>query len=176
MRPLASIVPPLLLWLAAGCGDSVSPPSPVTISLGTVDASGSGFYPLAGDQPLVAGAQGGFHVWLKYRVAGMAPATVRVSRTVRRVSDGKLVLKTEGSQDVGAAATDGAWELPAALPSFMCPTPIGVRVDGEAMHFQVVLTDPDSGEVLGTGDAQATPQCPPSDDAQHDHCMKICEG
>ena len=55
MRPLASIVPPLLLWCAAGCGDSGPPPAVVTISLGTVDASGSGFYPLSGDQELHVG-------------------------------------------------------------------------------------------------------------------------
>jgi hypothetical protein len=175
VRPVASIV--LSLALLAGCGDSSPPPvSAVTVTLGTIDASGSGFYNLSGDQPLVAGAQGGFHVWLKYRVAGMPPATVRVSRTVRRVSDGRLVLKTEGSQEIGAAGADGAWELPAALPSFMCPSPVGVRVEGEAMRFQVVLSDPDTGEVLGTGEAVATPQCPPPGDGQHDHCMQICVG
>ena len=104
------------------------PPGMGSITLGTTNHDGSGFVTLEGDQTLVPGAQGGFHVWLKYRVKGMSPGKVMVKRTVRRVSDNPLLLTTEGAQMVGEPAVDGSWELPTAIPSFMCPSPLGVKV------------------------------------------------
>ena len=104
-----------------GCGGGgvQPPPGDAMLTVGTAAAvDGSGWAELAGDATLVPGAQGGFHIWLKYRVAGMAPEKVKVHRESRRVSDDALVLLTDGTQDVGAAAGDGWWELPAALPSF----------------------------------------------------------
>lgn len=167
---------PVLLALA--CGDAELPDTPdaappaVTLTLGTVDASGAGFFPLAGDQPLVPGAQGGFHVWLKFRVVGLPPSTVRVQRTARRVRDNALILRTEGVQDMGMGADP--WELPAALPSFMCPTPIGVNVRNEAVRFTVTLVDVQNGATLAEGAAEATPRCP--EDAQKAFCERICSG
>jgi hypothetical protein len=156
---------------ALGCGNSPHPGA-AEVTLGTTALDGSGFYPLAGDQPLVPGAQGGYHVWLKYRVQGMAPGSVRVTRTARRVSDDRLLLTTEGTEELGPAdEATGYWELPRALPSFMCPTPIGVQVRDEAVHFEVVVKNAD-GTLLGTGDAEATPRCADGDQ----HCIQICSG
>ena len=127
------------------------------------------------DATLVPGAQGGFHVWLKYRVAGMAPEKVKVHRESHRVSDDALVLRTDGTQDVGAPApgNDGWWELPQALPSFMCPTPIGINVIDERIVFEVTLSTMDD-QPLAKSSAEATVHCP--DGTQAPFCAKICSG
>src|SRR5262245_52842378 len=110
-------------WLS-GCGapGSIGPIGPGSVTLGTSAIDGSGFFPLTGDQPLVPGAQGGFHVWVKYRVEGMTPGKVKVTRTARRVSDNRLLLTAQPTtQEIGPAGPDGYWELPDPLPSFLCP-------------------------------------------------------
>jgi hypothetical protein len=169
----AVLLMPVLLTLGA-CGPATpSPPGMGSIELGTTALDGTGFDPLVGDQPLVPGAQGGFHVWLKYRVGGMSPGKVTVYRTVRRVSDDKLILRAEGAVELGEPGDDGMWELPAALPSFMCPTPIGVQVEDEPVVFDVQVKDA-GGTLLGEGTAEATPRCPT--DAQADFCHRICDG
>jgi hypothetical protein len=167
-------------FVVAGCGGGSvmkqPPPSDGMLLLGTAAASdGSGYVPLAGDQTLVPGAQGGFHVWLKYRVAGMAPEEVHVHRESRRASDNALVLLTDGTQDIGTPGPDddGWWELPTALPSFMCPTPIGISVIDELIVFDVTLSTSD-GAPLAHSSASATVHCP--DGAQADFCAKICSG
>lgn len=159
--------------LLVGCGGTM-PTGMGSVTLGTTALDGTGFQPLTGDQTLVAGAQGGFHVWLKYRVFGMAPGKVEIKRTVRRISDDKLILLTSGVQEVGEPSTDGYWELPTALPSFMCPTPIGVQVENEPVTFDVVISTEDGKTVLGEGTAQATPRCPSGD--EQTFCEKICNG
>jgi hypothetical protein len=142
-----------------------------TVTLGTTALDGTGFLPLTGDQTLVPGAQGGFHVWLKYRLDGMAVGKLHVKRTVRRVSDDALILTTDGIEEV-----DGMpFELDRALPSFMCPTPIGVRVMDEPVKFDVRFKS-EAGAPLGEGTATATPRCPPKDDAQAEFCARICAG
>lgn len=168
MRALACAA----LLALVGCGGS-PPMGSVRLALGSAASDGSGFLPLDGDQTLVAGAQGGFHVWLKYRVAGMAPAKIHVHRESHRVSDHALVLLTDGTQEVGAAAGDGWWELPAALPSFMCPTPLGVNVIDEPILFDVTLTTSD-GAPLANSSAEATVRCPAGD--QSAFCRRICSG
>jgi hypothetical protein len=170
----------LVAALVAGCGGSpghggadMAPAPGATVTLGGTAIDGSGFVPLAGDQTLVAGAQGGMHVWLKYRVAGMAPGSIRVHRTVHRLRDDASILTTDGTQTIGAPDRDGYWELPTALPSFMCPTPLGISVIDEAVVFDVTMSDA-SGAVLGHGSAQATVRCPT--DAEAALCMRICSG
>ncbi len=157
---------------AAGCGSGNLPQGPGTLTLGTAALDGSGFLPLEGDQTLVPGSQGGFHIWLKYRVTGMGEGRVQVKRTVRRVSDNRLLLTASGTEDLGAE-TSGYWETPKALPSFMCPSPLGVNVIGEAAVFDVEILD-DAGRELGHATAEATALCPT--DAQAAFCRQICAG
>jgi hypothetical protein len=159
----------------AGCGGAgtMPPPGNVTLALGSAMLDGSGFVPLAGEQTLVAGAQGGFHVWITYRVHGMAPATLTVHRTARRKSDGALVLTTDGTIDVGAAGPDGWWQLDHALPNFICPTPIGVNVIDQALEFDVEMQD-DAGATVASGHAEATVHCP--DGSENALCHQICAG
>lgn len=172
----------IALALLASCDEGVDPPGEpdagtqrrMVLALGTVDGTGHGFLSLDGDQPLVPGAQSGFHVWLKYRVAGHHEGAVRVKRTARRVSDGKAVLITEGAQQLGPPGADGWWEIPDPIPSFMCPSPLGVNIVGEKLRFTIELDDPDTGEALGSASAEVTPHCP--EDDQKDWCMRICTG
>jgi hypothetical protein len=167
----------LLMTVFLGACSSTPPMPPVmgSVELGTTALDGTGFQTLIGDQPLVPGAQGGFHVWLKYRVEGMSPGKVTVYRTVRRISDDKLILRAEGAVELGQAGPDGAWELPAPLPSFMCPTPLGVKVEDEPVVFDVQVKAAD-GTLLGEGNAEATPRCPADGDPQADFCHRICDG
>jgi hypothetical protein len=156
-----------------GCGGSGQPAGNAMLTLGTAATDGSGFEALGGDATLVPGAQGGFHIWLKYRISGMAPETVKVHRESRRVSDDALVLLADGSVDVGAPDEDGWWQLPAAQPSFMCPTPIGIGVIDERMVFEVTITT-EAGAPLAKSSAEATVHCPDGDQAAF--CAKICAG
>ncbi len=157
-----------------GGGGMPPPPGDAMLAVGTAAAvDGSGWADLGGDATLVPGAQGGFHIWLKYRVAGMAPEKVKVHRESHRVSDDALVLLTDGTQDVGAVDADGWWELPTALPSFMCPTPIGINVIDERIVFQVTLSTMDD-QPLAKSSAEATVHCPAGDQAAF--CAKICSG
>ena len=55
-------------------------------------------------------------MWLKYRVAGMTAGTVTVKRTVRRVSDDKLVLTTMGQQELGPMGTIVLHPLMGGMP------------------------------------------------------------
>ncbi len=165
----------IILVLVGACGSDGSmtmPPGPAVVTLGTLGPDG-GWAPLAGDQTMIAGAQGGFHVWLEYRIAGMTPGQVNVERTARRAADGKLILKTDDQVEVGEAGPDGYWQTPTALPNFMCPAPLGVQVNDQPIHFELVITD-DDGNVLGTGEADATPHCPLGD--ENAFCENICSG
>lgn len=158
-------------------GCSPPPSNSIQLTLGTTATTdGSGFVPLTGEQPLVPGAQGGFHLWLKMRVAGMAPRAVRAQRTARRVSDGRLLLTTEQVLEVGAPGPEGYWELPVAIPSFMCPSPIGVSVVDTPARFMVRFVDDDGRTVLVEENAEATPVCPPEGDPQREFCYRICTG
>jgi hypothetical protein len=169
------VVTGLFVGLALGGCDAVppDPPHPASISLGTAQLDGTGYAPLAGDVTLVEGAQGGFHVWLKFRVSGMTPATVTATHTARRKSDGALVSRGVRTIDVGAAGEGGYWETPLAAPTFLCPTPIGISVRDQTLVFHVELSD-ESGTVLGVGDSEATPHCPTG--SQAEFCSSICSG
>jgi hypothetical protein len=158
-----------------GCGGSGQPAGSAMLTLGTAATDGSGFEALGGDATLVPGAQGGFHIWLKYRISGMAPEAVKVHRESRRVSDDALVLLADGSVDVGAPGPEdgGWWQLPQAQPSFMCPTPIGIGVIDERMVFEVTITT-EAGAPLAKSSAEATVHCPDGDQAAF--CAKICAG
>src|SRR5579863_3278503 len=161
-----------LAIVVGGCGGAM-PASGVTLDVGTAQLDGTGFLPLAGNQTLVAGAQGGFHVWVTYRIKGMKATTLDVHRTTHRKSDDALVLLTDGTIDVGAPGPDGWWQLDKALPNFICPTPIGIDVIGQDLIFEVEPHD-DSGKMIASSSAEATVECPGGSDASL--CASICSG
>ncbi len=150
------------------------PPSNASIVVGGTDVAGEGFSPLEGDVTMVPGGQGGFHVWLKYRVTGMTPGPMRVRHSAARADDGRPVLMGQSRPvDIGAAGPDGAWEAPTAAPAFMCPAPLGVRIDGTRIRYRVELLDGNDHPIVH-GEAMATPHCPAGDLSTF--CAKICSG
>jgi hypothetical protein len=170
MRALAVIT-----FALSGCGGSTMPVMMNgAITLGTTALDGSGFVPLEGDQTLVEGAQGGFHIWVKYRVQA-APGPAMVKRTARRVSDDRLLLTTMAETMLGEPGADGWWELPTAVPSFMCPSPLGVKVEDEPAQFQITILDM-SGKMIGQASAEATPRCPSDSADKAAFCHQICDG
>ncbi|MBX5483516.1 MAG: hypothetical protein IRZ16_16970 [Myxococcaceae bacterium] len=156
-----------LVVVTAACG----PPSEV--QLGGVAEDGVTFAPLEGDQPLVPGSQGGFHVWVKLRFTGFEPGKHTVQRTARRTRDERLVLTTRTGIAVGEPDASGTWETPDPLPSFMCPAPIGVSVIDEPIRFEVEVLD-EAGQAVAHDGAVATPHCPEGEQAQF--CQQICSG
>ncbi len=148
------------------------PANAAALALGAPTASG-GFAPFSAGQDvtLVEGAQGGFHVWMKYRVRGMSAQPTELERTAERASDGVIVLRTMSVADVGAPAADGWFESPDALPMFMCPTPIGISVIDRPMVFELRFLDGD--RVVAEQSIELVPRCP---DAERDLCLRICTG
>jgi hypothetical protein len=174
----AAVLATVLVTFAGGCGAPTDPPPPpdpnVSLALGGTALDGQGFVPLAGDVVLVPGAQGGFHVWLKYRVTGMRPGPMRVRHGAVRVDDGRPVLVGQSRPvNLGMPGGDGAWEAPTAAPAFMCPAPVGIRIDNSLIRFRVELLDADDNPVV-SGTAEATPHCPEGDQAEF--CARICNG
>lgn len=167
-----------VLAITVGCGeDGVNPPppppQPLEVALGGASDDGTGFTTLAGDVTLVPGGQGGFHVWMKYRVTGAGAETLDIAYTARRVSDDRLILTNMRRQDLAAPGSEGYWESPVAIPAFMCPSPIGIAVQDQPLRFKLEVRGLD-GTVRGTATTEATPHCPAGDQAVF--CANICNG
>jgi hypothetical protein len=115
----------LLALTLAACGapppDRMpAPPAVATLALGTGDASGFVAFSNQQDVTLVEGAQGGFHVWVRYQYDGVPGGSAHLARSAHRVGDGAIVLRTS------AVATVESESMP--LPMFMCPSPVGLSV------------------------------------------------
>lgn len=143
--------------------------------LGSSDPSGSGFLPVedGADVELVAGAQGGFHVWTTMQVTGAAGA-LYLEREARLVADDALILRAQRLyMEVPEAAMEDWWTQDAASPSFMCPSPIGLKVFDVEVKLTGRLVD-DDGEVMAEDSVVVVPRCVDND--QQDFCREICSG
>lgn len=158
--------------LFAACGKGPDP-SVSELQLGTAAEGGVGFVEMPLAATLTPGAQGGFHVWLSYRIQNAPTGTLKAAHTVRRESDSKLLSRGERKLEVGIAGDDGFWTSDLATPAFLCPTPLGVSVIDVPAVFEVTLTDED-GKELDVQQVKTTLTCP--DDAQKDFCLRICAG
>jgi hypothetical protein len=146
------------------------------LRVGSTTEDGSGFVPADGgdDVALVAGAQGGFHVWTGARLRGVVGPVLLV-RTARRVTDGALVLAaTPRHFEVPEAGADDWWQIDAALPSFMCPTPIGIAVRDERLEIAAELRTEGDDRLLAADSIEVTPRCPAGEQAAF--CAEICSG
>ncbi len=164
----------LALCLAAACGGPGPPDSGntgVELTLGSALADGTGFAAMPAEATLVPGAQGGFHVWLSYRVKG-AEGSLKAAHTVRREDDGKLLSRGERRLDVTAVEA-GWWQSETATPAFLCPTPLGVSVIDVDVVFEVTLLDAAANELVKQ-QVKTKLKCPT--DAQADFCQRICKG
>ena len=142
--------------------------------LGGAEDSGTGFVDLAdgADAALVAGAQGGYHVWTSLRARRMK-GELRIEREARRVSDGVLVLSVPVQElFVPDEAMEDWWQEPDAWPNFMCPTPIGIQVYDQAIEFTTWVHTID-GALVGRDSITLVPRCPAGD---QDNCHARCSG
>lgn len=161
-------------------GPDAAPPVAELI-LGGASQDGTGFVTVedGDDVTLVGGAQGGFHVWTGVRVRGAA-GTVHLEREARRLSDDKLVLRASTVVMEVPELGGTWWERPDgtqvdALPSFMCPTPIGIRVRDEPLILRAQLLSADD-ELLGEDELTLVPRCPVDDAGEAEFCAEICSG
>ena len=174
---LAALFLALLVPAACGGGDEGEDPGPGTSDLhaGTARTDGTGFIEVADgdDAELVAGAQGGFHVWVNYRVIG-AFGPLELVRDARRTEDDAAILvDAQVPIDVPEDAMIDWWESPRAVPSFMCPTPIGVAVVDRSVRIRIQLVS-ETGDLLGEDSVTVVPRCPTGDN--EDWCYRICSG
>jgi len=161
----------LFVALVSGCSSPPPDPPPVPPPVGLpltlgMDAGDQSFVAFTDgeDVTLVEGAQGGFHVWVRYRYGGEAGVTARLERTAHRQMDDALVLRS--TAQVGMVPESDP------LPMFMCPSPVGLSVIDQPIVFQLQFSD-DNGAVLAEGAATLVPRCP---EANRDFCLRICTG
>lgn len=129
-----------------------------------------GFQDMPAEVELHAGAQGGFHLPTSFRVNGQSQNAATFDYRVRRARDGVLVSKGTRTYDV-APMDGGSWVRP-DIVIFLCPTPVGVNVVGEALDFEVSVSN-EAGAILGVGTAHALLKCPASNGP---FCLSVCKG
>jgi hypothetical protein len=137
-----------LLVIAAACGDDSAPPSPASdAGSGTLEI-GKGeleFAPLADGEtlPYVAGAQGGHHVYISFRMRDLQPERVKIEVTTAVEGFPDLVLTRRGRQGFDLEAADGGVAgapsyVYAGWPAQILEAPLHV---GARARIDVKLTD-----------------------------------
>lgn len=174
------------LLLGSACAPAATEPpprAPLSLFLGTVPAQQTGDnrwidFINGGPAELVPGAQGGFHVWLLYRIGGNnVPQQVQVQRIADRIAQGgtrQRVLTVNTQLELPAQPL---WESPMPQPSFMCPTPLGVNILDAPVELEVHISEAkQGGMLLCAARVLFQPVCPPPTDPLHDRCLAICQG
>jgi hypothetical protein len=142
-----------------------TPPTTAQLELGQRAADGSFTRYQAGqDVTLVAGAQGGFHVWLSYVMTPPRSGAMTLERTAYREVDGKLVLRSTGEIE-----PDGE-----PLPMFMCPAPVGLSVLDQPIEYRLRFVDGETD--LAAGAITLVPHCPAENPDHRELCQRICQG
>jgi hypothetical protein len=162
----------LLVVVAPGCGSGGTGATPMTALVQTAGADGTGRLEIGSESTLVAGAQGGFHLWLSLRLTHAALGDVKVKHTIRKESDGTLFSTAERTLTVTAPGPGGYWESDPAWPGFLCPSPIGIDILGVPTVVKLEISDTE-GKLLGTTEAKTKFACP---DSQKSFCESICKG
>src|SRR3954451_15194409 len=114
----------LLLMCMVGCA-ATPPPGRAASTLTLLDDAGAPYHD-GQDVTLVAGAQGGYHVWLGYQMTPAPSGEVQLERMAHRVSDGALVLRFDTTIDQESAPL---------VPMFMCPVPVGLPILDQPIQY-----------------------------------------
>lgn len=166
-------------WLTlvlAACGTRMVPDDAGVITDAPLWADGTmtigseldgGYVPMPAEVELHPGAQGGFHVPVRYEIVGKTEPDVIFEHQVRRARDGVLVSRGSRTSDV----TGPIWDSDLVVV-FMCPTPLGVNVEGEEVNF-VVNVKRASGALLTTSSTKTVLKCPADNQS---FCQSICKG
>lgn len=167
---------------AGGLTDHPDASAPVfgmmTLGGGTEDGE-PGFVDLqeGQDVPLVPGAQGGFHVYLNVRIeeASMpADRSLYIDRRARREDNDKLVSQNR-QRITFVEGPEGYFDSEASMLMFLCPAPIGIKVNDQPLVVRVnARVDHTSEEILAEGTVRLTPRCPSGQQAEF--CARICSG
>jgi hypothetical protein len=136
---------------------AASPPPPMEALVSLVDAGGAP-YRDGQDVTLVAGAQGGYHVWLGWRMTPPPDGELQMERLAHRVSDGALVLRYDTTIDQ---------ESMPLVPMFMCPVPVGLPILDQPIEYELDFSNHARGAIT------LVPHCP---EDSIDICQRICSG
>ena len=180
LRRCGAIAPAVMAAVLVGCagsgdqagdGGTGDPPGMISMALGRGDLE---FSPLAEDDelPFVAGAQGGHHVFVSFRVVNMDPKRMHVTVTTSVFEHPELDLTREGRVNFEAemSAVDGAADSQtyayAGWPAQILKAPCH---PGERVRIEVTLTD----LRMQVANAEqtirlATPDTPPPDECALD--------
>lgn len=174
MRRLALTLAALL---AAGCGQAgvqdggTGNPDggALRFEIGTADvAHNFSYLPMGAQVVGQSGAQGGFHMYVMYRLPEGGVGNITFQHRARLVSDGTLVSKGSRMYELGNGPPQ-PWTADDPVRVFMCPTPVGVDIVGQAISLEVTATD-DSGAQLGVSKVQTTFTC------ESAYCESTCKG
>ena len=140
---------------------------PASLEVGIGDPESSSFEPLPpdGQVPLVAGVDGGYHLWLQVRTSGLCPNTVVVDRRI-----GDPLLRYQATFARLVPTDEGAWTLASAAWTFLCPsnTP-GVQLHDVQLALEVTLSEVEGECPLPAGTRTISetvtivPTCPDGD-------------
>lgn len=157
-RSIASLSFLLMLSLAA-CDEEEDPPGELTVELGTGEVA---FEPLTDGTtlPLIAGPQGGHHVWLGLRVVGMSGTRANLTVEPIPITTGELPPRSSPVRITMTELADGTHEYfgwPAQLAEPGC-------LVGEQLLLRVTLEDTRGSRgsderTIVVGDGTGVPPC-----------------
>ncbi|MBX3272526.1 MAG: hypothetical protein KF729_19865 [Sandaracinaceae bacterium] len=129
------------LALAVGCADPCADLDAPALALGSSDAAATRFEPFedGAPLPLVAGPQGGMHVWLSLRLTGLCMEHVRVERRIVDDATEEIVELQRGPLRFVEGDAPDTWVTAGAIPMILCPTTRSVV--GERFRFAVRAED-----------------------------------
>ncbi|MBI4818378.1 MAG: hypothetical protein HY791_19085 [Deltaproteobacteria bacterium] len=171
----------LVLVMFVACGGSDPEPEPFAVESvwigGGKDDGSAGFIEVrqGGAVPLVAGLQGGFHIYVnaRLRATGEAPSSLVFERSARVDASGDLL--SRGKQRIELLpGPDGALETGRSQLLILCPTPAGVAASGVPVRVRVDVTTADTEQSLGSAELLVAPTCP--GDGLAEYCEDICGG
>jgi hypothetical protein len=159
----------LLVALLCGCGPLV----PAESTLG-ISSDGRSFQAAEPGQKvaLIAGPQGGFHIFVHLRARGLDESVVDL-RNHSVAADGEEI-NFARSRDLlrPMAPSDGQWlELAQPMLTQLCPT--AIRVADRLINFEITATDPSGHQA--TQALSLTPVCPTAPE-ERAWCERICTG
>lgn len=175
MRIALAIATFSLLACTGTPGEEEELPLIADLQIGLSESGSEGFVEVddGADVVLASGAQGGFHVWTAPRFRGAA-GTLYLERQARRVSDGTLMLRASTLViDVPIDAMSDWWRDQQAVPSFMCPAPVGLQAFDTEVEFTFELRNEDE-ELLATDRLVLVPRCPEGEEGEF--CRDVCSG
>lgn len=140
-----------LSLVVLGCADPCAELGEPAIEIGTAGADGEAFVPRTegDDVSLHAGVQGGAHLWLHARVAGLCRDRALIDRRVVHAESGATLVAGRGT--VGFVETpEGAVELEQPIRMVLCPPPAGRAIQDEAMRLVVSAEDAEGRRASAT--------------------------